>query len=360
MDSRLPFLCYSRAVLQHGIELLVLCAGVSVRSVQWLETETPNTSANVDCDGYVAGNAVDFLYNACVNEESRKDSALASLYCLTDALSRLQDINNPDGPRTSQGSLEYLDGYVPVDPPLTLDLDSIKNYSRSVGCNDTYHNALLALEESLAHIDRIVLASFETVKQTKYFNVIFDQNSNFEANVKALADAPELNSPVPSTPVVVTTAFIRNMQGFGALGVFSQAIASQTPDSFLKYTDPFFCVAEYFNSSPDSRPTFSLEICDRTTPVKKWMERKIEMGAVFDFFDLNLDWNGKEPTDTVGASVVVRFADKTTLRGVVSVVMSKGYPLKFVFGFPISKCSPSNFGWEHVYPVGYWGLKIEN
>ncbi|KAI9328522.1 hypothetical protein BDR26DRAFT_1012231 [Obelidium mucronatum] len=359
MNSRLPFLRYSRAVLQHGIELLVLCAGVSVRSLQWIETDTPETF-NVDCDGYIAGNAAAIIDNADTNEESRREAALISLYRLTDALSRLQDINNPNGPRTYEGSLDDLDGYEPADPPAILDLAAIKEYSRTVGCNDTYHHALLVLDESLTHIARIVLASFEFVKQAKFYNVIVDQNSNFEANVKALAKISAMNCPVPSTPVVLTDAFIHNMKGFNALAGFADAITTQTPDAFLQDTDPFFCVAEYFNSSPDSRPTFTLEICDRTTPVKKWMERKIEMGAVFEFFDFDLDWNGKDPTDTVGADVVVRFADKTTLRGVVSVVMSKGRPLKFVFGFPISKCTPSDFGWEHVYPAGYWGLNVEN
>ncbi|KAI9336060.1 hypothetical protein BDR26DRAFT_1008937 [Obelidium mucronatum] len=357
--ARLQSICYSRAILQHGIELLVLCGGVRVRSIQWLETETTNESITVDCDGYVAGNAAVFIDAADFEQRNRRECALLSLYRLTDAVSRLQDINNHDSSRTSQGSLDYLDGYGPAVAPASLDLTVIKDYSRSVGCNDTYHSALLTLEESFTHIDRIVLASFEAVKQAKYFYVVVDHNSNFEANVKALADIAQLNTPVPNTPVVVTAAFGRNMLGFGALANFADAISSQTPDSFLKCADARFCVAEFFRSSPDSRPEFTLEISDRTTPVKKWMERKADMGAVFYYFDYNMNCQEQHPADMVGANVVVRFADKTTLRGTVSVEMVQGWPLKFVFWFEISKCSPVNFGWEHVYPTGYGGLRIE-
>ncbi|KAI9340320.1 hypothetical protein BDR26DRAFT_934573 [Obelidium mucronatum] len=340
MDPTQVTLCFSRAVLQHGVELLVLCAGVSVRSVQWLETDAENKNASVECDGYVAGNATVVIDNADFNEQSRRESALISLYRLTDALSRLQDINNPTGPRTSQGSLEYLDGYIQVAAPATLDLSTIKEYSRSVGCNDTYHTALLTLEDSLAHIDRIVLAAFETVKQGRCFDVILDANPDFEANVKALAEIPELSDPVPNTPVVVTAAFSRNMPFWNMWIHFSMRASC----SDLRGTVD---------------PTFSVEICQYTTPAKKWMEQKTELGAVYEFFDYNLNRLGRDPTDTIGANVVVRFADKTTLRGMVSLEMAKGFPLTLMFRFEIAECSPPNFGWEHIYPARYSGLKIE-
>ncbi|KAI9336094.1 hypothetical protein BDR26DRAFT_865119 [Obelidium mucronatum] len=359
MNSRLRSLCYSRAVMQHGVELLVLCGGISVSSVQWLKIENPNTTATVDCDGYVAGNSAVFIDIADFQQQTRRDCALACLYRLTDAVSRLQDINNPNSPRTSQGSLEYLDGYAPALIPANLDLAAIKEFSRSVGCNDGYHSALLVLEDSLCHIDRIVCVSFETVKLGKYFDVIADHNPTFEADVKSLADIPQLNEPVPSTPVVVTDAFARIAEGFRSLGSFALAIASGDPDSFLDYTDAFFHVWELFRSSGDSRPNFTLEICDRTTPVKKWMQRKIEMGAVIEYFDYNLKRLGRDPTDTVGANVVVRFANRTTLRGIASMDMNNGSPFKLLFRFEIAECSPADFSWEHVYPAGYWGLTVD-
>ncbi|KAI9336079.1 hypothetical protein BDR26DRAFT_865086 [Obelidium mucronatum] len=357
MNSRLKSLCYCRAVMQHGVELLVLCAGVSVSSVQWIETNSPTQTVTIDCDGYVAGNAANVIDDAECNQQHRRETALISLYRLTDTVSRLQDINNPNGPRTSQGSLDHLDGCVPADAPASLDLAAIKEFSRLVGCNDGYHTALLALEESLTHIDRIVLAAFETVKLAKHFHVIADHNPTFEATVKSLADLPVLNEPVPSTPVVVTDAFSRNMRGFGFLYSFANAIATGNPDTFLEYADPLFHVWELFRSSGENRPNFTLEICDRTTPVKTWMQRKIEMGATFEYFDYNLDWNGNDPA--VGANVVVRFADKTTLRGMVSVHMTRGFPLKLLFRFEIAECSPADFGWEHVYPAGYAGLEVD-
>ncbi|KAI9336090.1 hypothetical protein BDR26DRAFT_1008966 [Obelidium mucronatum] len=359
MNSRLKSLCYCRAVMQHGVELLVLCAGVSVSSVQWLEVETPNKAVTIACDGYVAGNASIVLDSADLNQQSRRECALLSLFRLTDALSRLQDVNNPNGPRTSQGSLEHLDGYVPAVAPAALDLAAIKDYSRTVACNDGYHTALLALEDSLIRIDRIVLAAFETVKLAKHFHVIDDQNPTFEANIKSLADLPELNEPVPNTPVVVTDAFSRNLRGFGFLVLFADAIAAGNPDPFLGYVDHFFHVWELFRSSGDSRPDFAVEICHHTTPAKKWMQHKIEMGAVFEYFDYNLNWNGKDPTSTVGANVVVRFADKTTLRGMVSMDLNDGSPFKLLFRFEIAECSPADFGWEHVYPAGFPGLKVD-
>ncbi|KAI9312544.1 hypothetical protein BDR26DRAFT_928116 [Obelidium mucronatum] len=357
--SRLQSLSYSRAVLQHGVELLVLCAGASVSSVKWLETETPNKTVNVDCDGNVAGNAAVFIDKADFDQQNRRECALLSLYRLTDAVSRLQDVNNPSSSRTSKGSLDYLEGYRLAVPPATLDLAAIKEYSKSVGCNDVYHSALLALEDTLARIDRIVLASFETVKQAKFFDVISDHNSNFEANLKALSNSPELNLSVPNIPVVVTAAFAGNMKGFSSLAWFAEAIVRKTPDLFLCDTDSRFRVLEFFRSSRDSRPEFTLDIYDRTTPVKDWMQRKIEMGATFEFFNFDLNWNGNDPADTVGASVVVRFGEKITLRGVVSVEMINSLPLRLVFLFTIAECSPADFGWEHVYPAGYWGLRIE-
>ncbi|KAI9336095.1 hypothetical protein BDR26DRAFT_498422 [Obelidium mucronatum] len=263
------------------------------------------------------------LLHASIGEPDRSTAATnQTITSLTDALSRLQDINNPNSPRTSQGSLEHLDGYAPASIPTNLDLAAIKDYSRTVGCNHTYQTALLALEESLTHIDRIVLASFETVK-------------------------------------LVTDAFVRIVEGFRSLGSLALAISSDDPDSFLDYVDSFFHVWELFRSSGDSRPNFTLEICDRTTPVKKWMQRKIEMGAAIEYFDYNLNWNGYDPTDTVGANVVVRFANKTTLRGIVALSMNKGYPLKLLFRFEIAECSPADFSWEHVYPDGYGGLTVD-
>ncbi|KAI9331170.1 hypothetical protein BDR26DRAFT_870495 [Obelidium mucronatum] len=358
MDSRRPYLCYSRAVMQHEVELLVLCAGVSVRSVQWLETDTPN-AVSIDCDGYVAGNAAMFIDKAEFNKLNRRECALLSLYRLTDAISRLQDINNFDGPRTSHGSLEHLDGYVPAAAPPMLDLacyQRIRSICR-VPLTD-YLTALLALEESLSHIDRIVLASFETVKQAKYFNVIVDANPNFEASVKSLAGIPELSNPVSSAPMVATAAFVRTMKGFASLVCFADAISNKTPDSFLKYTNTFFGVIEFFRASRDSRPDFTLEIYNHTRPIKKWMEQKIEMGAVYEFFDYTLDCQGKDPADMVGANVVVRFKDKTTLRGIVAVEIGEGWAFKLVFRFEIAECFPADFGWKHVYPAGYEGLKI--
>ncbi|KAI9328555.1 hypothetical protein BDR26DRAFT_54255 [Obelidium mucronatum] len=154
------------------------------------------------------------LWHAFIGELDRSatPSSNQTITSLTDALSRFQDINNPNSPRTSQGSLVHMDGYVPALIPATCDFrySYYPRIRQSVGRNDFYQTTVLVLEESLIHIDRIVLASFETVKMDKHFDVAFIKSDSSDQHMSSICQAVQILSylsAVYALPVKDTQRF---------------------------------------------------------------------------------------------------------------------------------------------------------
>ncbi|KAI9349245.1 hypothetical protein BDR26DRAFT_997747 [Obelidium mucronatum] len=333
---------FSRAVLQHSIETLIVGHGVRVNELQWVEPQPPTNVGSVTVDALIAGNAAGNLREAMRKALTRRESALLALYRLADSLMLLHAAIEADAALPLAQNRYY-----PAAPKDIIDLATIQQvYTRS----DTFAAELTVLDDSLVHLDRLVHVSLQVALSASPLLQVM--NPTVEAAVAKL----DLTNSVPNIALDYTKEFVCVFVGFNMLETFKTAIVRNDPAPFLQpglTADPSIIVREDFSHFPDQTLSYMFAPGKGIEPTKSWMQRKIEYGPDYDFFDFESHGDA-EGTGGFSANVVVKFAalPDLTLSGHVEIHYRVGLVNNLNFFFNMTASTyPANFDWSSYWPM---------
>ncbi|KAI9347760.1 hypothetical protein BDR26DRAFT_854736 [Obelidium mucronatum] len=332
---------FSRAVLQHSVETLIVGPGVRVNELQWVEPQATTNVGSVTVDALIAGNAAGNLREAMRRALTRKESALLALYRLADSLMRLHAAIEADAALPLAQNRYY-----PATPE-NVDLAMVRQlYTRS----DAFAAKLSGLDDSLVHLDHLVSVSMQVALSAS--PVLQVMNPSVEAEVGKL----NLTDSVPNIVLDCTEKFVRVFVGFNMLESFKTGIVRNDPAPFLQpglTADPSIIVREDFSHFPDKTLSYTFAPGKGIEPTKSWMQRKIQYGPDYDFFDFESHGDA-EGTGGFSANVIVKFASlpDLTLVGHVQLHYQVGLVsnLNFFFNMTLSNY-PADFDWSCYWPM---------